>query len=461
MERLQNFLNQLMVAVYPLFHALEENLQPLIDILTEKTTGWAESLKNFFTNFDISGFIDGIKNFFVGLWEKLKWIGEHWKLALGLAATAFVGYWVASQIAAGVIFGRTAGAAFKATSGAGIGGGGTGGMTGAQTAMQGQAAKAAGMGDMMKSLGSAAKILAIAGALWILSEALINFNQVEWSSLVKGGIAMIGFGLALEFLEPALIGLNAVGWQASLVMLALGASILMLGGGLFLMGQVPIANLVVGLLGIVGVLLAFSLLAPVLAVGELVLLGLGAAFLMIGGAIAIAALGFSVLVDSFTNMFAVIGPNGASLLMAGVGFMAMAAGIGILTISLIAMGAAALFALPGLLILGEVTSMLTETASALQSTGGGEGIAKAVNAINSVDQNKLDALKDLSMWMALVGASPTIKFDESLTIDGSIQLTGQAGGKSNTDWVSDPIFVSKLKELIADATESDKRGGKK
>ena len=47
--------------------------------------------------------------------------------------------------------------------------------------------------------------------------------------------------------------------------------------------------------------------------------------------------------------------------------------------------------------------------------------------------------------MSLLGATTTIKFDESLSIDGSIEISGEGGGKTNTDWIKDPIFVSKLK----------------
>ena len=200
--------------------------------------------------------------------------------------------------------------------------------------------------------------------------------------------------------------------------------------------------------------------APEIILGAIAIGALGLAVIPLAYAFTLVAEGISTIVTSFTQMFATIGPNGSSLLMAGLGFMAMAAGIGILTISLIALGAASLLALPGLFILGGVTSMLTQTASALSSTGGAEGITKTINAINSVDENKLQALKDLSVWMALLGATTTIKFDESLHIDGSIQIAGKSGGKSDTDWVSDPIFVSKLKQLIAESTEKDKNGGK-
>ena len=155
-------------------------------------------------------------------------------------------------------------------------------------------------------------------------------------------------------------------------------------------------------------------------------------------------------------MFSIIGGNGSSLLLAGVGFMAMAAGIGILTMSLIALGAASFLALPGLLILGGVTSMLTSTASALQSSGGGGGLTSTIEAINSVDESKLDALKNLSMWMALLGGTTTVKFDENLSIDGNIQISGQAGGKTNTDWINDAMFISALKEKIMKNSDSER-----
>jgi hypothetical protein len=265
--------------------------------------------------------------------------------------------------------------------------------------------------------------------------------------------------------------------------LALGAALLMVGAAIWLASK-GLASLVESFKGLTGpqalgavagialvmggfVAIIYAMIPAIAALGAvstpvaIPLIALGVAFLLLGGGIALAALGLSVLVDSFTNMFSVIGPNGSSLLAAGLGFMAMASGVGMLTISLIALGAASLLALPGLMILGGVTSMLTETATAIASSGGGEGLAKTINAINSVDTNKLEALKELSLFMSLLGASPTIKFDENLTIDGKIQISGQAGGKKDTDWVDDPIFVNKLKQLIVEATDVEKNGGKK
>jgi hypothetical protein len=119
---------------------------------------------------------------------------------------------------------------------------------------------------------------------------------------------------------------------------------------------------------------------------------------------------------------------------------------------------ASILALPGLMIMGSAVEMITGAAKAMESSGGSDGLVKSINAINSVDENKLEALKDLSMWMALLGGTTTVKFDESLHVDGSIELSGQGGGKTGTDWIKDPIFVSKLKEELAKSTSHQRNG---
>jgi hypothetical protein len=191
------------------------------------------------------------------------------------------------------------------------------------------------------------------------------------------------------------------------------------------------------------------------------LLALSVVFLGIGAAIAIAALGFSVLVDSFTNMFAVIGPNGDSVMKAGIGFGIMAAGIGVLAFALVGLSASALLAVVGLgVILGLTTAMVSATTS-LSNVGGAEGLVKAVEAINSVDQDKLDALKSLANWMALLGGTTTIKFDESLTVDGEIAIKGEgtlSGIKEKI--LTDSEFISKLKNAIIGQSFADRNGGK-
>jgi hypothetical protein len=272
-----------------------------------------------------------------------------------------------------------------------------------------------------------------AAGLGVLGTAAFLLSKVE-KDMIKGAFAigilslsMIPLAYALNLMKD--VGIGTIG--------VLAAGLLVLGVAGFAMG----------------------LAAPEILLGALAIAALGIAVIPLAYAFTLVADGISTIVKSFTEMFSVIGPNGASLLMAGVGFMTMAAGVGILTVSLIALGLASFLALPGLLILGSVTSMLTETASALASTGGAEGITKTIDAINKVDQTKLDALKDLSMWMALAGASPTIKFDEDLKVSGQIDIKGEGGGKTNTDWVKSPQFVAALRDAIAKSSHENKKGG--
>jgi hypothetical protein len=306
----------------------------------------------------------------------------------------------------------------------------------------------------------AAAVLILSAALFVFAKALQEFDKLQngWETLAMAGVSLVGLTLGLLAVSSLP---QAKLMEGALALALMGAAFIPLAFGLSLLEGISWS-----VLGMAGVAI-LGLTAAVFGLGALIsnpigfaIFGMGVVgFMALGAAMVVLGFGLSMVIGPLSQFMTVIG-DGTALLNAGLAFLSLAAGIGVLTFSLIAMGAAAIFALPGLLILGGVTSMLTETASALASSGGAEGITKTVDAINRVDTEKLNALKELSSWMALIGATPTIKFDESLTIDGSIQLTGQAGGKTNTDWVSDPIFVSKLKELIAESAKQDRNGGK-
>lgn len=395
LDRISNFMNQLLTAIYPLFSALEEYFTPLIQDLTETTTGWAKDLTKFFTTLDPKQLFNDIKEFFLGIWDKLKWMGENWKSVLGWGAAAFVAIWVGSQIpaalsfagtVAGVLGGFFSGIISKFT------GGITSGVTGGLTSALGSAVQILAMG---------AALMMVAKALDIFGDAMLKLNQVPAGLLVGVGIGLLTFVGALGVLGGTGVGPIAVE----------------------------------------------------------VLLGIGAGMLMIGGAVWLASQGISAVVDSFTKMFTVVGDGGSQLFLAGTGFLMMAAGIGVLTASLIALSATSLLAIPGLMVLGATSMMIVNTAESLAKIGT-TGLKDSIDAINKVDTDKLEALKDLSLFMSLLGATTTIKFDETLKINGSIELTGEAGGKTNTDWINDPIFVRKIKQVIENSKVSDKNGGR-
>ena len=391
----------------------------------------------------------------------MKFVANYWKEIL-----------IAAAIVSGIAFGYAAGKAFKTSSGMGGGGilskifGGKGTPPTPAPTPPTQGGGPGGPGGMIKGMNpmdmikGATAVLILSAALFVFAKALQEFDKLKngWETLAMAGVSMVGLTLGLWALsslptDKLITGALALGLMGlAFIPFAFGLSLLEgLSWETLGMAGVALLGLTAAVFGL-GALLATGVGAVIFGAGILGFMALGAAMVVLG-------FGLSMVVDPLSKFMTVIG-DGTALLNAGLGFLSLAGGMGVLTLSLIAMGAAALFALPGLLILDSVTSMLTETASALAASGGGEGIAKAVDAINKVDQDKLDALKELSMFMALLGASPTIKFDESLKIDGSIEIAGQAGGKTSTDWVNDPIFVSKLKQLISESTEKDRRGGK-
>lgn len=241
-------------------------------------------------------------------------------------------------------------------------------------------------------------------------------------------------------------------------LLAVGGAMLMIGGALWIISDalvnlkagnvgleqfVGLGGMMVGMMGMM-IPLVYAL-GSAGATVAIPLLALGAAFLMMGGAIWLATQGMAKLFES-------IGPNGDSIMKAGLGFIGMAAGVSILTASLIAMGMAAPLVGIGLIGLMGITTLLTDTAVKLDKANFG-GV---VTSINQIDTNKLSMLKDL-VALSAKGKPIKVEFGD-IGIDGDISLSGEGGGKSSTDWINDPTFVSKLKNIIMQELEKGKNG---
>lgn len=341
--------------------------------------------------------------------------------------------------------------------------------------------KLGGMFSKSKGGGASDMVTAKNGSKW-------GKNSPQGKMIrTKGGTQPLGkqSGSMSKMKPKKLSKIGSSAGGAAKGLLAFGAALLMVGGAIYL-AATGLSKLTQSFseltgpqaLGALGAIVAvmggfvaiiYAMVPAIATLGAvstpvaIPLLALGAAFLMIGGAIWLAATGISTLVDSFTNMFSVIGDQGSNLFLAGTGFITMAAGIGLLTISLIALGAASLLALPGLMIMGATTAMIVDTAESLSNVGGSGGIKESIDAINSVDQSKIDSLKELasmmSFWGMFGGNVVTVEFGD-LKVKGDVDLRGEGGGKSNTEWVEDPMFVRKLKSLIMETMESDRKGGR-
>ena len=234
-------------------------------------------------------------------------------------------------------------------------------------------------------------------------------------------------------------------------LLALGAAMIMIGGAIWIVSDamVRMKEAGVGFSEMMGVLVgSLAIMIPLVAtlgmVGSLTagpILALGAAFLMVGGAIWLATQGFAA-------MFEAIGPNGGSILKAGLGMLSMAGGIAVLTASLVALGVAAPIVGIGLLALWGVTELLVDTAEKLEKTN----IGTLVQDINAIDKEKLSMLKGL-LSLSKDSKPIVVKFDD-LKVDGNIDLKG--GGGSVSMLMQEP-YLSKLKDLIWDAMEKGRK----
>jgi hypothetical protein len=292
------------------------------------------------------------------------------------------------------------GAGRNARAGKGIGGvastvsQGTQSMSGSQMAGKGKMAAGMGKGSMMSGLGSAAQILAVGAAILMLAKALDIFADamIKLETVDPMLLVGVGTGLLVFVGAMALIGASGIGW-----------------------------------------------------VGVAVMLAVGGALLMIGGAVWLAASGMATLVDSFTNMFSTVGDGGTQLFMAGAGFMMMAAGLGVLTMSLIALSMSSLLLLPALGILGALTALVVGTANALDQVNFGE----MVDGINNLNTENIEALKDLASILNQ-GKPIEIKFSD---IDGEIKLVGADGtdfGSIKEQILASPTFIQDLKIKLND-----------
>jgi hypothetical protein len=397
-EKLTNIMNSVLASFNTVLGDFDVNaVRPLID---KFVVPFAEGVKGIVKALVESGFVKTIAKFVannplaplagIALFKIAKWYLAGIRFGIGFNTVTSGKGGFLSRI--GAMFGGRKGG--DVVSGVTQGGQS---MNAAQTLAGGRAAQLAGRGAMMSSLGSAAQILAVGAALMMLAKSV----DILADAMVKIKEANVG----LE--QFAIVGLSMI----------------------IMMGMmIPL----IGALGAVSTPVAVPLLA------------LGAAFLMIGGAIWLATQGFAA-------MFEAIGPNGDSIMKAGLGMLGLAAGVYVLTTSLIALGAVAPLAGLGLAVLWGATKLLVGTAEKLEKTN----IGTLVKDINAIDKEKLSMLKSL-LYLSKEAKPIVVKF-EDLKLDGDIKING--GGETVTMMMQEP-YLSKLKDKIWDAMEKGKGGGK-
>ena len=338
--------------------------------------------------------------------ELLQKIEENTRSGGGDAAKEGEGGGLGSGLMKGI------GAGLKALGG-GLGGLGKGLGKGIQGLLTG-IARGIGAFGTTKVLKGAAAMVVLSGALYITGKALKEFAGVEWESVAKGTVAMLGLaavGMVLGKAGPGMI----IGAGA---MLILSAALWVTGDALQKFqgldwetigkGMVAVAGL--GVLGAVA-----GTAAPLLLAGSAALAALGGSLWLIGEAMQAVGAGFKSMTDGLERLSKMDGGAlskvGAGLVDIGIGMAAFgagqaAAGLSTLVTNLLTIGQDS--PVEQLVKIGEIGNGL------LNASIGVKDLAEGIKAFAGVDEDSLDALDSF----------PWKKATEFVKAGGVIKMNG-------------------------------------
>jgi tape measure domain-containing protein len=150
-------------------------------------------------------------------------------------------------------------------------------------------------------------LLVIAGAMYVMAQAVKSLGSLELGELIKG---IAGMAAVLAILVIAANSMqNALPGAASILIMS--AALYVLAQVLSTVGQLSLGEIGKGLLGIAGVLLVLGLAAAAIAAFPpllAALIGLGAALILVGAAFALFGVGAKLFAESL-EIFARVGPD--------------------------------------------------------------------------------------------------------------------------------------------------------
>lgn len=450
-ELFQNMLNSLVADLYPFLKQLDEVLRPMLkEVFTYVKDTIMPMIIRVLEFLGPKGVLATYLAFKAAPWilrGRMLGIGFNMTAGKGGIFKRMAGWFKGGKGAAGV-----AGTATQGAQGA-AGAAGTAGAAGATQGAQNAGAMGQSAGSQATNmLKGAAAILILSAALFVFAKALQEFDKLQngWGTLALAAVSLGVLAIGL-FAISKIPSQNVL--MGALAIAALGVALIPFAYGMSLLadvgaGQMIGAAIALGLFALAAGLMAEFL--PFILLGSLAIVVLSGAVALFGLAMGVAAPGFEAFIGAFERLPNLIAP----MLLLGPALLGMAAGIAVLTISLLGFGLS-------WLVGGWAFEDMAESIGALGNADL-SGLGTAVQAINSVDMNKLEALRDLARSLSifsLFGGGINIEFGD-LDVKGTIDIKGEAGGSKSTDWVNDPIFVSKLKDLVWETMEKDRNGGK-
>jgi hypothetical protein len=281
-----------------------------------------------------------------------------------------------------------------------------------------------GIADAVKKFGDtkvlkgAAAIALLGASVGLAAVGLRTFNDVNFTSIIKGTAALGGLALLAKTLGKATMSMV----KGAAAILLLGAAVVPLAFGLSLMKDVglkTIGVLAAGLitLGAAAAILSFA--SPFIFTGSLAIAALGLALIPFGIALNLVANALPVFVESLGSMSQI---DGGGLLKASGGMLAMA-------------GAMALMApLLPFMMLGSLAAPSIET------------LGKALQTMNGVDFTNL---AQAGVAMTALGAGMAV-------MSGGSLMSGLADGIGSLFGADSPI--EKIQKFIKGFDDVDTRG---
>ena len=289
--------------------------------------------------------------------------------------------------------------------------------------------------DTKSLLRGAAAMVILSAALYISAKAFQEFADVEWPAVALGVGGMIGLAVAAKIISKGskdmILGAAAIG--------ILGLAMIPLAYALNQMADVNIEGVLAAAAGLVifsaaayalGSLFYTGIGAVLFGAGLLGIMALAVAIEPLGKALTAAAPGFAAFGDAMSSLTM---ESAKALAVTGVGLIALAGG-------LISLSAASLLGSP-LGTLSELAALAPGLATVGTSlTAIAAGIVALSSALNTLQTEKLDELKDLVITTAF--AAPMVAATGAITelING---IAGDGESEENKQ------LLAKVDRLIA------------
>lgn len=154
------------------------------------------------------------------------------------------------------------------------------------------------MPDEKKSKASTLALLGMSAALWIMAKAIETVGKMGVAGLIAGVLALV---LVMGLLVVAAL-LMVEAQPGAYAMLILAAALAVMAGAIYLLGQLDLKQVGIALAAIAGVFVIFGIAGMLLGPVIPVLIAFGAAMLMIGGGVFLFGAGLALIGLGLLNL---------------------------------------------------------------------------------------------------------------------------------------------------------------